>query len=70
MPKICIQFLLPSSLCRMMPLLFCLLMVLSFPDKALADTSPTEIRVLIEDNYPPYIMHDANNSLSGYLVDI
>jgi hypothetical protein len=54
----------------MMPLLFCLLMVLSFPDKALADTSPTEIRVLIEDNYPPYIMHDANNSLSGYLVDI
>jgi len=70
MPTISIQFLLASSLGRVLTLLFCLLLTLSFSVKVLADTSRTSIRVVIDDNYPPYIMRQADNSLTGYLIDI
>ncbi len=40
------------------------------PSKALADTAaPAVLRVVMEDNYPPYIMRKANGALAGYLVD-
>jgi two-component system sensor histidine kinase/response regulator len=70
MPAFFIQ--LRLSLGRVLILLFCLLVVFSFSDKVLADTeaSPAKIRVAIDDNYPPYIMRETDNSLTGYLVDI
>lgn len=70
MPAFFIQ--LRLSLGRVLTLLFCLLVIFGFADKLSADTetSPASIRVAIDDNYPPYIMREADNSLSGYLVDI
>jgi diguanylate cyclase (GGDEF)-like protein/PAS domain S-box-containing protein len=70
MPAFFIQ--LRLSLGRVLILLFCLLVAFSFSDKVLAETeaSPAKIRVAIDDNYPPYIMRETDNSLTGYLVDI
>lgn len=48
-----------------------LILILSPSTKILAETSsPTKIRVVMDDNYPPYIMREADNSLTGYLVDL
>jgi len=44
--------------------------IFSFSHKVFAESSPSAIRVVIDDNYPPYIMREADDSLSGYLVDI
>lgn len=31
---------------------------------------PRSLRVLVDDNYPPYAFRDANGQLNGYLVDV
>lgn len=38
-------------------------------DQANTQALPTTLRVVLDDNYPPYIMRDADGSLDGYLVD-
>jgi diguanylate cyclase (GGDEF)-like protein/PAS domain S-box-containing protein len=70
MPAFFIQ--LRSSLCQVLILLFCVSVIFSFSGKVFAETeaSPASIRVAIDDNYPPYIMRETDNSLTGYLVDI
>jgi diguanylate cyclase (GGDEF)-like protein/PAS domain S-box-containing protein len=70
MPAFFIQ--LQLSLGRVLILLFCVSVIFSFSDNVFAETeaSPASIRVAIDDNYPPYIMREADNSLAGYLVDI
>lgn len=68
MPRILFKFNLPIS--SAIALLFFLLLIFSFSSKVIAEPSQATIRVAIDDNYPPYIMRNADNSVSGYLVDI
>ena len=68
MPAIFIQFRWPLG--SVLTLIFFLLATLSFSEEVLAESSLTSIRVVIDDNYPPYILRKADNTLVGYLVDI
>lgn len=68
MPAFFNQFQLPLNNVRV--LLFYLLAAFSFSEESFAESSATHIRVVIDDNYPPYIMRETDNSLTGYLVDL
>ena len=37
---------------------------------ATAAQAPERLRVVIDDNYPPYVFRDASGTLTGYLVDL
>jgi two-component system sensor histidine kinase/response regulator len=39
-------------------------------DDAVAPRSAAALRVLSDDNYPPYVFRDADGKLTGYLVDL
>ena len=39
-------------------------------EDAVGPRSPEVLRVLIDDNYPPYVFRDAGGTLTGYLVDL
>ena len=39
-------------------------------DEYVAGSQATTLRVAIDDRYPPYVFHDANGVLIGYLVDV
>ena len=39
-------------------------------DDAVAPGSAAALRVLSDDNYPPYVFRDADGKLTGYLVDL
>jgi diguanylate cyclase (GGDEF)-like protein/PAS domain S-box-containing protein len=53
-----------------------LLLLVTLPGLSLAAGStkvvapPTTLKVVMDDNYPPYVFRDSNGVLSGYLVDI
>jgi diguanylate cyclase (GGDEF)-like protein/PAS domain S-box-containing protein len=53
-----------------------LLLLIALPGLSLAAGStkvvaaPTTLKVVMDDNYPPYVFRDSNGVLSGYLVDI
>ena len=54
----------------------CLLLLVTLPVLSLAAEStkglaaPATLKVVMDDNYPPYIFRDSNGVLTGYLVDI
>ncbi|HRD87834.1 MAG TPA: EAL domain-containing protein [Accumulibacter sp.] len=39
-------------------------------DAGVGSRQPAALRVLIDDNYPPYVFRDADGTLTGYLVDL
>jgi PAS domain S-box-containing protein len=45
-----------------------LLLLIALPAPAGADV-PSRLRVIGDDNYPPYLFRDADGALTGYLVD-
>jgi diguanylate cyclase (GGDEF)-like protein/PAS domain S-box-containing protein len=55
----------------------CLLLLLSTPpgrsfaaDNTRGADAPATLKVVMDDNYPPYVFRDSNGVLTGYLVDI
>ena len=50
--------------------LFLLTMLGLFGINGIAATSPASIRVVLDDNYPPYIFRDSNGQVQGVLKDL
>jgi diguanylate cyclase (GGDEF)-like protein/PAS domain S-box-containing protein len=54
----------------------CLLLIASLPTMAAAAgntkgiSAPATLKVVMDDNYPPYVFRDSNGVVTGYLVDI
>lgn len=54
----------------------CLLLISSLPEVSAAAggpkgiSAPVTLKVVMDDNYPPYVFRDSNGVVTGYLVDI
>lgn len=40
------------------------------PNNDIASATPVSIKVVVDDNYPPYAFRDSRGALKGYLVDL
>jgi diguanylate cyclase (GGDEF)-like protein/PAS domain S-box-containing protein len=60
-----------GKFCTCCLLLFVMLFGLSTAAESIKSaTAPATLRVVTDDNYPPYVFRDSNGVLIGYLVDI
>jgi PAS domain S-box-containing protein len=58
----------PRRIAARRSVLGAMLLLIALPALASAD-APTRLRVIGDDNYPPYLFRDADGALTGYLVD-
>ena len=60
----------PVMIARACRRLFLLMMLGLFGINGGAETPPASIRVVLDDNYPPYIFRDSNGQVQGVLKDL